>query len=102
MNKLLESISKDLGFAGNALEEGTGCLQIVWIFRHLIFDWSVLRISANNDWILGLNAGLVTSMCLGGAFMECLFSGWIADSFGHCGSFQFIALPNNWRFYKVI
>lgn len=58
VNEPLESISIDLGFAGNTLEEG-----------------------------------LVVSMCLGGAFFGCLFSGWIADGIGRRRAFQLTALP---------
>ncbi|XP_073007588.1 probable plastidic glucose transporter 2 isoform X1 [Typha latifolia] len=58
VNEPLESISRDLGFAGNTLEEG-----------------------------------LVVSMCLGGAFLGCLFSGWVADKFGRRRAFQLSALP---------
>ncbi|KAG1367901.1 Plastidic glucose transporter 4 [Cocos nucifera] len=58
VNEPLESIATDLGFAGNALEEG-----------------------------------LVVSMSLGGAFIGCLFSGWIADGFGRRRAFQLTALP---------
>lgn len=39
------------------------------------------------------NAGLVVSMCLGGAFFGCLFSGWIADGIGRRRAFQLSALP---------
>lgn len=39
------------------------------------------------------NAGLVVSMSLGGAFIGCLFSGWIADKFGRRRAFQITALP---------
>ncbi|XP_020088848.1 probable plastidic glucose transporter 2 isoform X2 [Ananas comosus] len=58
VNEPLESISLDLGFAGNTMEEG-----------------------------------LVVSMCLGGAFFGCLFSGWIADGIGRRRAFQLSALP---------
>ncbi|KAJ6794126.1 putative plastidic glucose transporter 2 [Iris pallida] len=58
VNEPLESISIDLGFAGNTLEEG-----------------------------------LVVSMCLGGAFVGCLFSGLIADGIGRRRAFQLTALP---------
>ncbi|XP_061367516.1 probable plastidic glucose transporter 3 isoform X1 [Gastrolobium bilobum] len=37
--------------------------------------------------------GLVVSMCLGGAFVGSLFSGWIADGIGRRRSFQLCALP---------
>ncbi|ONK80425.1 uncharacterized protein A4U43_C01F17590 [Asparagus officinalis] len=58
VNEPLESISVDLGFAGNTLEEG-----------------------------------LVVSMCLGGALVGSLFSGWIADGIGRRRAFQLSALP---------
>lgn len=58
VNGPLESISVDLGFAGNTLEEG-----------------------------------LVVSMCLGGALVGCLLSGWIADGIGRRRAFQLTALP---------
>ncbi|KAK7389558.1 hypothetical protein VNO78_24703 [Psophocarpus tetragonolobus] len=37
--------------------------------------------------------GLVVSICLGGAFVGSLFSGWIADGVGRRRSFQLCALP---------
>ncbi|KAG5021395.1 hypothetical protein JHK85_017737 [Glycine max] len=37
--------------------------------------------------------GLVVSICLGGAFIGSLFSGWIADGVGRRRSFQLCALP---------
>ncbi|XP_077219277.1 putative plastidic glucose transporter 2 [Tasmannia lanceolata] len=40
-----------------------------------------------------LAEGLVVSMCLGGAFVGCLFSGWIADGIGRRRAFQLSALP---------
>ncbi|KAM7509535.1 hypothetical protein LguiA_019988 [Lonicera macranthoides] len=40
-----------------------------------------------------LAEGLVVSMCLGGAFLGSLFSGWIADGVGRCRAFQLCALP---------
>ncbi|XP_035547252.1 probable plastidic glucose transporter 3 isoform X1 [Juglans regia] len=40
-----------------------------------------------------LAEGLVVSTCLGGAFVGCLFSGWIADGVGHRRAFQLCALP---------
>eukprot|EP00268_Persea_americana_P061310 TRINITY_DN7733_c0_g3_i1.p1 TRINITY_DN7733_c0_g3~~TRINITY_DN7733_c0_g3_i1.p1 ORF type:complete len:494 (-),score=94.64 TRINITY_DN7733_c0_g3_i1:417-1898(-) len=40
-----------------------------------------------------LAEGLVVSMCLGGAFIGCLLSGWIADGIGRRRSFQLSALP---------
>ncbi|PKA63461.1 putative plastidic glucose transporter 3 [Apostasia shenzhenica] len=58
VNEPLESISKDLGFAGNTMAEG-----------------------------------LVVSMCLGGALIGCLCSGWIADGIGRRRAFQLSALP---------
>ncbi|GLT51722.1 hypothetical protein SLA2020_251140 [Shorea laevis] len=58
VNEPLESISSDLGFSGNTLEEG-----------------------------------LVVSTCLGGAFIGCLLSGWIADGVGRRRAFQLCALP---------
>ncbi|CAL9179109.1 probable plastidic glucose transporter 2 isoform X1 [Musa acuminata AAA Group] len=58
VNEPLESISMDLGFAGNTLAEG-----------------------------------FVVSMCLGGALIGCLFSGWISDGIGRRRAFQLTALP---------
>ncbi|KAM0866872.1 hypothetical protein ACQ4PT_042359 [Festuca glaucescens] len=58
VNEPLESISADLGFAGNTLAEG-----------------------------------LVVSICLGGAFLGCLFSGSVADGIGRRRAFQLSALP---------
>jgi MFS family permease len=58
VNEPLESISTDLGFAGNTLAEG-----------------------------------LVVSICLGGAFIGCLFSGSVADAIGRRRAFQLSALP---------
>ncbi|XP_066328073.1 probable plastidic glucose transporter 2 [Miscanthus floridulus] len=64
VNEPLESISADLGFAGNTLAEGMRAfLQ------------------------------LVVSICLGGAFVGCLFSGSIADGIGQRRAFQLSALP---------
>ncbi|KAK7255405.1 hypothetical protein RIF29_28814 [Crotalaria pallida] len=40
-----------------------------------------------------LSEGLVVSMCLVGAFLGSLFSGWIADGVGRRRSFQLCALP---------
>ncbi|KAJ1377312.1 Sugar transporter, conserved site [Sesbania bispinosa] len=40
-----------------------------------------------------LAEGLVVSMCLGGALIGCLLSGWIADGVGRRGAFQLCALP---------
>ncbi|XP_039120174.1 probable plastidic glucose transporter 2 isoform X1 [Dioscorea cayenensis subsp. rotundata] len=40
-----------------------------------------------------LAEGLVVSMCLGGAFIGCLFSGWIADGIGRRRAFQLSVLP---------
>ncbi|KAK2432576.1 Major facilitator superfamily protein [Trifolium repens] len=40
-----------------------------------------------------LAEGLVVSICLGGAFIGSLFSGWIADGVGRRRSFQLCALP---------
>lgn len=40
-----------------------------------------------------LGAGLVVSICLGGAFVGCLFSGSIADGIGRRRAFQLSALP---------
>ncbi|XP_068652189.1 probable plastidic glucose transporter 2 [Aristolochia californica] len=37
--------------------------------------------------------GLVVSMCLCGAFIGCLFSGWVADGIGRRRAFQLSALP---------
>ncbi|KAF7814253.1 putative plastidic glucose transporter 3 [Senna tora] len=37
--------------------------------------------------------GLVVSICLGGAFVGSLFSGWIADGVGRKRAFQLCALP---------
>ncbi|XP_052724834.1 probable plastidic glucose transporter 3 isoform X2 [Vigna angularis] len=37
--------------------------------------------------------GLVVSVCLGGAFVGSLFSGWMADGVGRKRSFQLCALP---------
>lgn len=44
---------------------------------------------------LGLisNEGLVVSICLGGALVGCLLSGWIADGVGRRRAFQLSALP---------
>jgi len=39
------------------------------------------------------NEGLVVSICLGGAFIGCLLSGWIADGVGRRRTFQLCALP---------
>ncbi|XP_037458189.1 probable plastidic glucose transporter 2 isoform X3 [Triticum dicoccoides] len=58
VNEPLESISADLGFAGNTLAEG-----------------------------------LVVSICLGGAFVGCLFSGSVADGIGRRRAFQLSTLP---------
>ncbi|KAL6006198.1 hypothetical protein ACLOJK_040244 [Asimina triloba] len=40
-----------------------------------------------------LAEGLVVSICLGGAFIGCLLSGWIADGIGRRRAFQLSALP---------
>jgi len=40
-----------------------------------------------------LAEGLVVSICLGGAFVGCLFSGSIADGIGRRRAFQLSALP---------
>ncbi|KAG6503037.1 probable plastidic glucose transporter 2 isoform X1 [Zingiber officinale] len=40
-----------------------------------------------------LAEGLVVSMCLGGALIGCLFSGWISDGIGRRKAFQLSALP---------
>lgn len=40
-----------------------------------------------------LAEGLVVSTCLGGAFVGCLLSGWIADGVGRRRAFQLCALP---------
>lgn len=40
-----------------------------------------------------VDKGLVVSICLGGAFVGSLFSGWIADGVGRRRSFQLCALP---------
>ena len=40
-----------------------------------------------------LGAGLVVSICLGGAFIGCLFSGSVADGIGRRRAFQLSALP---------
>ncbi|EYU21471.1 hypothetical protein ABFS82_09G109500 [Erythranthe guttata] len=37
--------------------------------------------------------GLVVSTCLGGAFIGCVFSGWISDGLGRRRAFQLCALP---------
>jgi sugar porter (SP) family MFS transporter len=37
--------------------------------------------------------GLVVSTCLGGAFMGCLVSGWIADEIGRRRAFQLCTIP---------
>ncbi|KAM7256629.1 hypothetical protein ACFE04_012370 [Oxalis oulophora] len=37
--------------------------------------------------------GLVVSTCLGGAFLGCLVSGWIADGIGRRRAFQLCAIP---------
>ncbi|KAG0486524.1 hypothetical protein HPP92_008619 [Vanilla planifolia] len=58
VNETLESISMELGFAGNTLAEG-----------------------------------FVVSICLGGAFVGCSFSGLIADGVGRRRAFQLSALP---------
>ncbi|WVZ18280.1 hypothetical protein V8G54_005602 [Vigna mungo] len=39
------------------------------------------------------NLGLVVSICLGGALIGCLLSGWIADGVGRRRTFQLCALP---------
>lgn len=39
------------------------------------------------------NTGLVVSICLGGAFVGSLLSGWIADGFGRRRAFQLCVLP---------
>ncbi|XP_010536000.1 PREDICTED: probable plastidic glucose transporter 2 [Tarenaya hassleriana] len=40
-----------------------------------------------------LAEGLVVSVCLGGAFIGSLFSGWVADGVGRRRAFQLCALP---------
>lgn len=40
-----------------------------------------------------LAEGFVVSICLGGALIGCLFSGWIADGIGRRRAFQLSALP---------
>ncbi|KMZ65600.1 Sugar transporter [Zostera marina] len=40
-----------------------------------------------------LAEGLVVSICLGGAFIGCMFSGWIADGVGRRRAFQLSAFP---------
>ncbi|KAL0410643.1 UNVERIFIED_CONTAM: putative plastidic glucose transporter 2 [Sesamum latifolium] len=40
-----------------------------------------------------LQEGFVVSTCLAGAFVGCLFSGWIADEVGRRRAFQLCALP---------
>jgi MFS family permease len=40
-----------------------------------------------------MDAGLVVSICLGGAFLGCLFSGSVADGIGRRRAFQLSALP---------
>ncbi|KAL0910386.1 hypothetical protein M5K25_021363 [Dendrobium thyrsiflorum] len=40
-----------------------------------------------------LAEGFVVSICLGGALVGCLFSGWIADGIGRRRAFQLSALP---------
>jgi len=40
-----------------------------------------------------LNEGLVVSICLAGAFIGSLLSGWIADGIGRRKAFQLCALP---------
>ncbi|XP_058074315.1 probable plastidic glucose transporter 2 isoform X3 [Magnolia sinica] len=40
-----------------------------------------------------LAEGLVVSICLGGAFVGCLLSGWISDGIGRRRAFQLSALP---------
>lgn len=40
-----------------------------------------------------MSEGLVVSTCLGGAFVGCLLTGWIADSVGRRRAFQLSALP---------
>uniref|UniRef100_A0A1D1YY82 Putative plastidic glucose transporter 2 n=1 Tax=Anthurium amnicola TaxID=1678845 RepID=A0A1D1YY82_9ARAE len=37
--------------------------------------------------------GLVVSMCTGGAFVGCMFSGWVADGIGRRRAFQMSSLP---------
>ncbi|KAG2385283.1 plastidic glucose transporter [Vigna angularis] len=66
VNEPLESISVDLGFHGNTLAEG-----------------------GNED----SKTCLVVSICLGGALIGCLLSGWIADGVGRRRTFQLCALP---------
>ncbi|KAG4992084.1 hypothetical protein JHK87_025541 [Glycine soja] len=66
VNEPLESISVDLGFRGNTLAEGD-----------------------KED----SETCLVVSICLGGALIGCLLSGWIADGVGRRRAFQLCALP---------
>uniref|UniRef100_A0A453T6K6 Major facilitator superfamily (MFS) profile domain-containing protein n=1 Tax=Aegilops tauschii subsp. strangulata TaxID=200361 RepID=A0A453T6K6_AEGTS len=40
-----------------------------------------------------VDAGLVVSICLGGAFVGCLFSGSVADGIGRRRAFQLSTLP---------
>jgi len=46
-----------------------------------------------NSFYFYFDEGLVVSVCLGGAFIGSLFSGWIADGVGRRRSFQLCALP---------
>lgn len=43
--------------------------------------------------LLLLSEGLVVSTCLGGAFIGCIFSGWISDGLGRRRALQLCALP---------
>ncbi|CAI0474683.1 unnamed protein product [Linum tenue] len=91
VNETLESISRDLGFIGNTLAEGTvktldNGLPISQF--SCFFVEIVLTII-----LLPENEGLVVSTCLGGAFVGSLFSGWVADGVGRRRAFQLCALP---------
>ena len=88
VNEPLESISADLGFSGNTLAEGTvhsSPLLILVAFLQFFIIQVVL--------VPLLGAGLVVSICLGGAFIGCLFSGSVADGIGRRRAFQLSALP---------
>ena len=86
VNEPLESISADLGFSGNTLAEGTirSSPLLIWWFLVNFFITQVVPL---------LGAGLVVSICLGGAFIGCLFSGSVADGIGRRRAFQLSALP---------
>lgn len=89
VNEPLESISADLGFAGNTLAEGTGAfLLLILVVLVSLFTYYTQVVL-----VLLLGAGLVVSICLGGAFVGCLFSGSIADGIGRRRAFQLSALP---------